>query len=168
MRWMWIDRIVHLEAGTRIVAIKNVSLAEDHLHDHFAADHRPQLPIMPAALIIEGMAQTAGILVGHAEAFKHKVVLAKVAVANLTHDVTPGQTLRYSAHIDRRDDIGASTLGTVDVLDPARPDAGFTTIGRIELLFSHLDNNISGQEYPEENFVFGDSFKMLLRTSGVQ
>jgi 3-hydroxymyristoyl/3-hydroxydecanoyl-(acyl carrier protein) dehydratase len=67
MRWMWIDQILELEPGRRLVAIKNVTLAEEHLHDHFpAAGNLPPLPVMPASLIIEGMAQTAGILVGAA------------------------------------------------------------------------------------------------------
>ena len=65
MRWMWIDKIIDFEAGNRLSAVKNVSLSEEHLHDHFAADERFEAqPIMPASLIIEGMAQTAGILVG--------------------------------------------------------------------------------------------------------
>ena len=38
MRWMWIDRIVELVPRERMVAIKNISLAEEHLHDHFSAD----------------------------------------------------------------------------------------------------------------------------------
>src|SRR5262245_41783391 len=71
MRWMWIDRIVELVPGKKAVAIKNVTMAEEHLHDHFPAGQgRPALPVMPASLIIEGMAQTAGILVGHAVHFK--------------------------------------------------------------------------------------------------
>lgn len=172
MRWMWIDRVVELQPGRRIVAIKNVSLAEDHLHDHFPASAtRAAMPLLPASLIIEGMAQSAGILVGHAGAFREKVILAKVASVELTHDVTPGRTIRYTATIDRADHAGASTLGIVEALDPAAepgsPDALPVRIGAIDLLFSHLDNNLAGAEFPADNFVFGDSFKMLLRTSGV-
>ena len=73
MRWFWIDRFELFEPGQRAVALKNVSAAEDHLHDHF-----PGFPVMPASLLIEGMAQTAGILVGHARNFEEKVILAKV------------------------------------------------------------------------------------------
>src|SRR6185295_10736440 len=103
MRWMWIDRIVELRPRERLVAIKNVSLAEEHLHDHFPVrgeevsgragsppPRRGAMPIMPASLIVEGMAQTAGILVGHAEGFREKVILAKVGVAELEREVTPG------------------------------------------------------------------------------
>ncbi len=35
-------------------------------------------------------------------------------------------------------------------------------------MFSHIDNNLAGEQFPAENFVFGDAFKTLLRTSGVQ
>ena len=37
MRWMWIDRILELDSNERLVAVKNVSLAEEYLHDHFPA-----------------------------------------------------------------------------------------------------------------------------------
>lgn len=176
MRWMWIDRVIELKPRERLVAIKNVSLAEEHLHDHFAADPAhdlPALPLMPTSLILEGMAQTAGILVGHAEDFKEKVILAKISRAELSRDVPPGVTLRYTATIERMDTMGASTRGEVALLDHARPADGFVPIGSIDLMFSHLDNNQggagrTGESFPEHNFVFGEGFKTLLRTSGVK
>lgn len=166
---MWIDRVIELEPRRRMVAIKNVSLAEEHLHDHFAStDALPALPIMPASLMVEGMAQTAGVLVGHAEGFKEKVVLAKVSDATIDADVGPGMTIRYTAEITQIDEQGAATKGTIEVLDHADADAGYRQIGSVDLMFSHLDNNRSGLEFPEHNFVFGDSFKTLLRTSGIE
>src|SRR5882724_2471149 len=129
LRWMWIDRIVSLEKGQRLVAVKNISMAEEHLHDHF-----PGMPVMPASLIVEGMAQTAGILVGHAEGFREKVILAKVSKAELTEDATPGYTLRYTATIQQMDKMGASTTGTVELIDPATGAA--RPIGAIDLMFS--------------------------------
>lgn len=175
MRWMWIDRIVELVPRERLVAIKNVSLAEEHLHDHFAGAPtpdgrmaRPALPIMPASLIIEGMAQSAGILVGHAEGFREKVILAKIGTAELEREATPGTTLRYTATINQMDTQGASTAGVVELLDHGAPERGFERIGRVDLMFSHIDRNMAGVEFPEHNFVFGESFKMLLRTSGIE
>jgi 3-hydroxyacyl-[acyl-carrier-protein] dehydratase len=168
MRWMWIDRVVELVPRERLVAIKNVSLAEEQLHDHFAADSgRAATPIMPASLIIEGMAQTAGILVGHAEGFKEKVILAKVGLAELDREATPGTTLRYTATIRQMDRQGASCQGIVELLDHARGADGWQRIGTVDLMFSHIDQNMAGLEFPAENFVFGESFKTLLRTSGV-
>ncbi len=169
MRWMWIDRVVSLEPGKRLVAVKHVSLAEEHLHDHFAADDLgPALPVMPASLIVEGMAQTAGILVGHSEGFREKVILAKVGKAELAEDAGPGATLRYTATIVQMDKSGASTSGVVELIEPSAGAANpARVIGQIDLMFSHIDNNMQGLSFPAHNFVFGEGFKTLLRTSGV-
>ncbi len=174
MRWMWIDRIVELVPRQKMVAIKNVSLAEEHLHDHFAADAKrglAALPIMPASLILEGTAQTAGILVGHAEEFREKVILAKINRAEIHREATPGTTLRYTATIERMDGAGASTKCVIELFDFAAA-AGFVEIGQVEMMFSHLDQNMggagkTGEAFPEHNFVFGEGFKTLLRTSGI-
>lgn len=177
MRWMWIDRIAELRKAQRCIAVKNVSLAEEHLHDHF-----PHRPVMPAPLIIEGMAQTAGILVGHARDFREKVILAKIGKAVFDTDVFPGQTLFYEATLDRIDDAGAATTGIVTMLDHAQSHALSQSpseavdpalrpapreIARIDLMFSHIDRNMAGLAFPEHNFVFTDQFFDLLRNSGV-
>ncbi len=169
MRWMWIDRVLSLLPAKQLVAIKHVSLAEEHLHDHFAASDGlgPALPVMPASLIIEGCAQAAGILVGHAGDFKEKVILAKVNRAQLTLDAMPGHTLRYTANIDRMDASGASTHVVVERLDHAGTGSTAEQMGKVELMFSHIDQNMKGIAFPEHNFVFGEQFKTLLRTSGV-
>lgn len=174
MRWMWIDRIVELVPGKKLVAVKHVSMAEEHLHAHFPArtwegGHRSATPLMPMSLIIEGMAQTAGVLVGHAEGFREKVILAKVSKAEVTRDARPGDTLRYTAEVLQMDRAGASTKGTVELISPTSSGSSGepVVIGGIDLMFSHIDNNMGGQEFPSWNFVFSDSFKTLLRTSGV-
>lgn len=167
MRWMWIDRVLELTPRERLVAIKHVSASEDHLADHFSArDGHPPLPIMPASLVVEGMAQTAGILVGHAEQFREKVLLAKVSRVELELDAVPGDTLKYTAVIDRLTPAGASTTGTVQRIDPRAPTEP-VEMGRIDLVFSHIDQNLAGTSFPEGNFVFGETFRTLLRTSGI-
>jgi len=161
MRWLWIDCIIDHEPAHRLVAIKNVSLAEEYLHDYLVDGK----PVMPFSLMIEGMAQTAGILVGSMSGFKEKVILAKIAKAALDCDVTPGDTVRFDATIDRIDAAGASTTGFID----RRVGGGdaWERIGRVELLFSHIDNNMAGVEFPDHNFVFSDNFKMILETAGL-
>ncbi len=149
MRWIWIDRFVEFEPHTRATAVKNVSLAEEHLHDHWEA-----FPIMPASLIIEGMAQTAGILVGQARDFREKVILAKVTKAEFDDIVTPGDQITYHAEIDVITDEAASTRGTV-----CRDGR---EIGRVDLMFSHIDQNLAGVKFPEENFVFTGQFERLV------
>ncbi len=167
MRWIWIDRILELERGKRAVAIKNVSAAEEVLHDHFPADPATGMhaqPVLPNTLIIEGMAQTGGILVGHANDVQEKVILAKIGKAKFTAAARPGFTLRYTALVDRIDAAGALCTGTVDLIDPAT--GAVTPLAEIELMFSHVDHNRAGLAFPEHNFVFTDQFMDLLRRSG--
>ncbi len=160
MRWMWIDAVTAFEPGRRMVAVKNVSLAEEHLHDHF-----PGRPIMPASLMVEGFAQTAGILVGATEGFREKVILAKIARATIDGDVVPGECIRYDASIERIDAAGASTRGTIERM--SHRDGLWERIGEVEMMFSHIDQNRAGAVFPEENFVFGENFKAILRASGL-
>jgi 3-hydroxyacyl-[acyl-carrier-protein] dehydratase len=84
VRWTWIDRFLEFESGKSAKAVKNLSLAEDHFADHF-----PGFPVMPAALLLEGLAQTGGILVGEANDFREKVVLAKISAARF-HRISGG------------------------------------------------------------------------------
>ena len=161
MRWLWIDKIIDHVPNKRLVAIKNVSLAEEHLHDYIVDGQ----VIMPASLLIEGTAQTAGILVGTTSRFKEKVILAKITKATFDSDVTAGDTVRYDATIDRLDEAGAAASGTVDKR-VAGGDA-WERIGRVELMFSHIDNNMAGRAFPKHNFVFSDNFKMILKTAGL-
>src|SRR5690606_20945324 len=118
-------------------------------------------PVMPASLIIEGMAQTAGVLVGSVNRFREKVILAKVTRAQISCEVTPGQQLRYDAVIERMDAAGAATIGVVHCRDAGK-DSWFE-VGHIDLMFSHLDQNMAGVKFPEENFVFSDNFRKIGR-----
>src|SRR5262245_16677662 len=94
MRWFWIDRFTEFERGRRAVAIKTVTLAEEQMDDY-----SPGFPIMSSALMIEGMAQTAGLLIGEMSGFEHRVVLAKIGKAEFSRPVVPGETLRYETTI---------------------------------------------------------------------
>ncbi len=155
MRWIWIDKFVEFESGRRAVAIKNLTMAEEHLHDHF-----PGYPVMPACLMIEGMAQTAGILVGEARNFAEKVVLAKIRRAEFNGIARPGQQLRYEATAESITPEAAQTTGVI--LCDGQP------LGKVDLMFSHIDQNLSGLNFPKENFVFTEEFKSLLRTYQVR
>src|SRR6202451_3471726 len=107
MRWIWIDKFVEFTPKQSATAIKNITLAEEHLHDL-----HPAFPIVPHSLIIEGMAQTAGILVGEARNFSEKVILAKIGRATFHRLVRPGDTITYSAKIEQLSEQGASITGT--------------------------------------------------------
>jgi len=154
VRWIWIDKFTDFQSGVRATAIKNVTLAEEHLHDHF-----PAYPVMPASLIVEGMAQTAGILVGEARGFEEKVILAKVKQARFRREVRPGDQLQYDAEIENVTPEAAMTTGRVSV--------NGEPLAEIDIVFSHIDNNMSGLVFPEENFVFTEDFKSLLMNYNV-
>src|SRR3954468_9740852 len=130
MRWIWLDRFIEFESGKRARAVKNLSLAEDHFAEHF-----PGHPVMPAALILEGLAQTGGILVGEARGFQEKVVLAKVPRAAFHREMVPGEQLVYEAEILVLRDEGASVQGRVFV------DGALTA--EAEIFFAHLDQSRS-------------------------
>ena len=97
MRWIWIDKFEKFEVNVTAVALKNVSLAEEHLHDHF-----PGFPVMPGSLMIEGMAQTGGILLGATHGFKHMVILAKVPKMQFHGWAIPGDQLAHHEECRRK------------------------------------------------------------------
>jgi 3-hydroxyacyl-[acyl-carrier-protein] dehydratase len=148
MRWIWIDRFTEFHSGKSARAVKNLSLAED-----FFADHFPGYPVMPAALILEGLAQTGGILVGEANQFREKVVLAKVPKAVFHREVSAGNQLIYEAEVLHLRPEGAAVVG--------RALVGGELVAETEIFFAHLDQNRSRQLFGDSNFVFGGELKSL-------
>src|SRR5213082_318703 len=129
MRWIWIDKFTEFTPQASATAVKNVSLAEEHLHDLY-----PAFPIVPHSLIVEGMAQTAGILVGEARNFQEKVILAKIGRATFHRLVRPGETILFKAKIDQLSEHGAAISG---VVESGQGDL----VAEIDLMFSHIDKN---------------------------
>jgi len=133
MRWFWIDRFTEFVRHTRATAIKAVTLAEGHLHDHF-----PGAPIVPATLILEGMAQTGGLLVADHLDYKLQVVLAKVATADFRFEAFPGDVLRFEAVLVETMPGGSLVRVTTWVGDRIQ--------GEAELFFGHL---VAGTAIPK-------------------
>ncbi|MCE9532939.1 MAG: beta-hydroxyacyl-ACP dehydratase [Planctomycetes bacterium] len=149
MRWVWIDRFTEFESGKKAVAIKNLSMAEDIFTEHF-----PGFPVMPAPLLIEGLAQTGGILVGEANQFREKVVLAKIPKARFLREVFAGEQLTLTAVITTLREEGASIDGRIHV--------GEELIAEVEIFFAHLDQARSGAIFGDRNFVFSGELKNLV------
>ena len=140
MRWFWIDRYTEFTSGRTATAIKNVSLAEEHLHDHF-----PGAPLMPNALVIEGIAQTGGLLVAQHGDFEERVVLAKVAKARFHFSASPGDTLVYRVTIDDIHKDGAIVSGTSHCMTPGSP-GGERLHAEVQLFFAHLSEATAGSK----------------------
>src|SRR5687767_4203549 len=97
---LMIDRVKELDPGKRIVALKNVSANEPHFQGHF-----PGRPIMPGVLILEAMAQAAGVLVfsapgaePHAESVYYYVGIDE---ARFKKPVLPGDQLELEVTLER-------------------------------------------------------------------
>lgn len=141
MRWFWIDRFTELVSGKHATAIKTVSLSEEHLHDHFA-----YYPVMPSSLIIEGMAQTGGLLVSEFNDFAERVVLAKLSKCIFHKQAEPGDTLIYRAEIQQIGKEGAMCTTTSHIGNQLQAEA--------EIFFAHLDERIAGKElFEPEDFL---------------
>lgn len=117
MRFTLIDKVVELEAGKRIAAIKNLSLAEEYLADHF-----PGFPVMPGVFMLEAMTQAGAWLVRASEDFAHSMVTLKEARnVKYANFVEPGQTLCLTAEIIGQDERetklkAQGTVGDVQVV----------------------------------------------------
>ncbi|MBA4190083.1 MAG: beta-hydroxyacyl-ACP dehydratase [Planctomycetaceae bacterium] len=149
MRWTWIDRFVAFEPRKSAVAVKNLSLAEDHFADHF-----PGFPVMPASLILEGLAQTGGILIGHANNFEKNVVLAKMS-AKFHREAVPGEQLTYTTTLVDLNDTGGRVNGTVHV--------GDGLVAEAEIMFAHVSPAQLPPGMPDAKFVFSGELAYLLK-----
>src|SRR6187399_2881853 len=141
MRWLWIDRFLAFDSGKSARAVKNLSLAEDLFRDHF-----PGYPVMPASLIIEGLAQTGGILVGEAGGFAEKVVLAKISRADFFGVACAGDQLIYEVTLIDLRSQGAAVQGKAFLEGELLAD--------VEIVFAHLDQSRANQIFGPKNFVF--------------
>jgi 3-hydroxyacyl-[acyl-carrier-protein] dehydratase len=108
---LMVDRIVEISADS-IVGLKNVTVNEPHFTGHF-----PGFPVMPGVLIIEAMAQVAGILVGTlAPHTRGKVMfLASVDEAKFRRPVVPGDQLRIEMKMLRLKHTVAKMQGLATV-----------------------------------------------------
>jgi len=97
--FLLVDRIIEMEPGKRIVGIKNVTYNEPFLTGHF-----PDHPIMPGVLIVEAMAQTAGVLAFKSvpgQEQKKRVYFLGIDNVRFRKPVIPGDQLRLELEITK-------------------------------------------------------------------
>jgi 3-hydroxyacyl-[acyl-carrier-protein] dehydratase len=154
MRFTLIDRVLELEPNVRIVAVKNLSLAEEYLADHF-----PGFPVMPGVLMLEAMVQAGAWLVRVSEQFAHSMVVLKEA-RNIKYArfVEPGECLRVvveqaeaSAHEVRlrgQAQVGEVTAASARLVlarynlsegDPSRAEIDAVVCRQMRELFALID-----------------------------
>ena len=109
--FLLVDRIVEMDLE-HVVGIKNITLNEPFFTGHF-----PDFPVMPGVLIVEAMAQAAGVLVlsSIADRDKKLVLLVAIEYARFRRPVVPGDTLRLEMTVVKRKSTVAKMAGRATV-----------------------------------------------------
>src|SRR5690242_19592445 len=112
MRFVLIDRIVEVQTGESLVAVKNLSLAEEYLSDHF-----PGFPVMPGVLMLEALTQAGAWLIRDMEDFAHSIIVLKQA-----------KTIKYGSFVEP----GRQLELRVNLVSHDARDASFKAVGMID------------------------------------
>ena len=112
MRFVLIDRILDVQPGRSLVAVKNLSLAEEYLSDHF-----PGFPVMPGVLMLEALTQAGAWLIRETEDFASSIILLKQA-----------KTIKYGSFVEP----GRQLELRVELVSDDGKDAVFKGMGVIE------------------------------------
>jgi 3-hydroxyacyl-[acyl-carrier-protein] dehydratase len=122
--FLMVDRIIEIDTGKRAVGLKNVSINEEFFQGHF-----PGNPIMPGVLIVEALAQVAGILALQSGAPGGKTIyFMSIEKAKFRRPVVPGDQLRLEVSILQCRGNVWKFAGTALVEDKMAAEAEFTAM----------------------------------------
>src|SRR5881392_954477 len=99
MRFNLVDRILEVESGRRIRAVKNLTLGEEYLADHF-----PTFPVMPGVLMLQTLVEAGAWLLRITDDFTHSVIVLREA-KNVKYGnfMQPGKSMIVTAELAARD-----------------------------------------------------------------
>lgn len=123
--FLMVDKVLELEEGNRIVAVKNVTINEPFFQGHY-----PQLPVMPGVMIVEAMAQVGGLAVGGAADSSTVPLLAAVERVRFKRMVRPGDQLVITA------EVLAHRSGVVKVQAEARVEQDVCAQGQLTFMLA--------------------------------
>ena len=108
MRFILIDKVVSIEPGKQITTIKNVSLAEEYLADHF-----PTFPVLPGVLLLQGLVESASWLVRKTHNFSNSMVLLQQAKnVKYKNFLAPGGQIEYTVQAKDIEENVSSFVGS--------------------------------------------------------
>jgi 3-hydroxyacyl-[acyl-carrier-protein] dehydratase len=132
MRFNLVDRITDLEPGKRISVVKNLTMAEEYLAEHF-----PGFPVMPGVLMVEAITQAGSWLIRATERFAHSVILLQeVKTVKFGQFVAPGMQLRATCEWVN-DDGRQTTLKAQGQLDGKTSVTARVVLTRFNLAERH-------------------------------
>ncbi|MEK6582758.1 MAG: 3-hydroxyacyl-ACP dehydratase FabZ [Nitrospirota bacterium] len=121
--FLMVDRITELEPNARAVGIKNVTVNEPFFQGHF-----PGNPIMPGVLIVEAMAQIAGVLAFGSGVQGNAVFFMSIEKAKFRKPVVPGDQLRMEIKVIQQRGNVWKFSGTATVDEKVVSEADFTAM----------------------------------------
>jgi 3-hydroxyacyl-[acyl-carrier-protein] dehydratase len=122
--FLLIDRVVEVEPNVKAVGIKNVTINEPFFQGHFPPDN----PIMPGVLIVEAMAQVAGILAVKSGVLGKAVYFMSIEKVKFRKPVLPGDQLRFEIAVTHRRGNVWKFSGSAFVGDKLTSEAEFTAM----------------------------------------
>src|SRR6266478_3936304 len=122
MRFHLIDRILEVEPGKRIRMVKNLTLGEEYLADHF-----PTFPVMPGVLMLQALVESAAWLLRLSEDFRHSVIVLREA-KNVKYGtfMQPGKQMNVEVELAGQDGTMATFKGKGEVSGASTVSARFT------------------------------------------
>jgi 3-hydroxyacyl-[acyl-carrier-protein] dehydratase len=121
VRHFHLDRVISLERGARAVGVRSVALSDDVFTDHF-----PGNPVLPGVYVLEGLAQTAGVLLWETTDHARIALMTSVDRARFAGFARPGEVVQLAVEIESLDEDAARVRGTATVGDRAVTTARFT------------------------------------------
>src|SRR6266516_1996191 len=111
MRFHLIDRIVEIDRGKSLRAIKNLTMGEEYLADHF-----PTFPVMPGVLMLQTLVEAGAWLLRLSEDFKHSVIVLR-EVRNVKYGtfMEPGRQMAVTVDLVEQDPTLATLKGRAEL-----------------------------------------------------
>ncbi|HEY8830935.1 MAG TPA: 3-hydroxyacyl-ACP dehydratase FabZ family protein [Gemmatimonadaceae bacterium] len=121
MRHFHLDRIVSLERGVTATGVRSVALSDDVFTEHF-----PGNPVLPGVYLLEGLAQTAGMLLWESSDHNRIAVMVSIDRARFPSFARPGDTVSLKVEIESYEESAARVRGVASVAERQVAAAGFT------------------------------------------